>query len=71
MEDFNEAGEQRSSDVIPAGTIATVQLTVRPGGVGEGGWLRRANDGNSEGLDCEFVLLDGQHAKRKFLGSSR
>ena len=64
MEDFNEAGEQR--DVIPAGTVATVQLTVRPGGVGEGGWLKRAKDGNSEGLDCEFVLLDGQYAKRKF-----
>ena len=64
MEDFNEAGEQ--SDVIPAGTVATVQLTVRPGGAGEDGWLKRAKDGNSEALDCEFVLLDGQYAKRKF-----
>jgi hypothetical protein len=63
MEDFNDAGEQ--SDVIPAGTVATVQLTVRPGGAGDG-WLKRAKDGNSEALDCEFVLLDGQYAKRKF-----
>lgn len=35
MEDFNDVGEQ--SDVIPAGTTATVQLTVRRGGVGDGG----------------------------------
>ena len=66
MEDFNEAGEQR--DVIPAGIVAMVQLTVLPGGAGEGGWLKRSKDGNSEGLNCEFVLLDGPHAKRKFFG---
>jgi len=29
--DFNTAGEQRSFDVIPAGTIVTLQLNIRPG----------------------------------------
>ena len=61
--DFNTAGEQRS--VIPANTSETLQLTIRPGGAGDGGWLRRANDGASEGLDCEFTVTDGEHAKRK------
>jgi hypothetical protein len=63
--DFNDADTQRNFDVIPDGTIAPVRMTVRPGGAGEGGWLRRSKDGNSEALDCEFVLLDGPFAKRK------
>ena len=62
--DFNDADTQRN--VIPDGTIATVRMTVRLGSAGEGGWLRRSNDGNSEALDCEFVVLDGPFAKRKF-----
>src|SRR5215831_20016948 len=61
--DFNDADTQR--DVIPV-TIAPVRMTVRPGSAGEGGWLRRSKDGNSEMLDCEFVVLDGPFAKRKF-----
>src|SRR5262245_4252235 len=64
--DFNDAETQRNFDVIPNGTIATVRMTVRPGSVGTGGWLRRSKDGNSEALDCEFVVLDGPFAKRKF-----
>src|SRR5262252_9706147 len=63
--DFNDADTQRNFDVIPNGTIATVRMSVRPGSAGEGGWLRRSNDGNSEALDCEFVVLDGPFAKRK------
>ena len=64
--DFNDAETQRNFDVIPNGTIATVRMTVRPGSAGEGGWLRRSKDGGSEALDCEFVVLDGPFAKRKF-----
>jgi hypothetical protein len=64
--DFNDADTQRNFDVIPDGTVATVRITVRPGSPGEGGWLRRSKDGNSEAVDCEFVVLDGPHAKRKF-----
>ena len=30
------------------------------------GWLSRSKDGNSEALDCEFVVVDGQHVHRKF-----
>jgi hypothetical protein len=64
--DFNDVGEQRSFEVIPDGTVATVRMKVRPGNAGEGGWLRRSNDLKSEALDCEFVVLDGPFAKRKF-----
>ena len=64
--DFNDDGEQRSFDVIPANTIVVLQMTIRPGGAGDDGWLKRAGDGNSEGLDCEFVVAnDGPYVKRK------
>ena len=67
MEDFNDAGPQKSFDVIPAGTICTLQITVRPGNAGDGGWLTAANTtkGNSIGLDLELVVVDGEYAKRK------
>jgi hypothetical protein len=64
--DYNDAGEQKNFDVIPAGTIATVQMKLRRGGAGEGGWLKRSKDGNSEALDPEFLVLDGPFARRKF-----
>lgn len=66
MTDFNTAGEQKTFDVIPDRTIVPVQLTVRPGNVGEGGWLTRSKDGASEGLDCEFIVTEGEYVKGKF-----
>jgi hypothetical protein len=62
--DLNTAGEQRN--VIPANTIVTLQLTIRPGGAGDDGWLKRSGDGKSEGIDAEFTVVDGPFAKRKF-----
>jgi hypothetical protein len=66
MPDFNQAGPQRVFDVIPAGTIAPLQLKIRPGGAGEGGWLRRSKGGDSEAIDCEFVVTGGPYVNRKF-----
>jgi hypothetical protein len=66
--DFNTDGDQRSFDVIPDNTVCTVQMTVKPGGAGGDGWLTRAKDGNSEHLNCEFIVVDGAYAKRKFWG---
>jgi hypothetical protein len=63
--DFNDVGDQRSFEVIPDGTVCTLQLTVRPGGVGDGGWLTRAKDGNSEHINGEFVVVNGSYANRK------
>jgi len=65
MEDFNTASPQRSFEVIPANTIATLQITVRPGNAGTGGWLRRSKDGLSEALDLELTVVHGEFAKRK------
>lgn len=64
--DFNSAGEQRSGDLMPDGTICPVHMTVRPGNSGEGGWLKRSNDGGCAMLDCEFTVTEGPHVKRKF-----
>jgi hypothetical protein len=63
--DFNDAGEQRTFDLIPDRTVVTLHLTVRAGGAGEGGYLKRSKDGASEMLDCELIVVDGQFAKRK------
>jgi hypothetical protein len=65
MFDYSEAPQQRESDLIPHNTTATLQLTIRPGGAGEDGLLRRSQDGLCEMLDCEFTIVDGPFAKRK------
>ncbi len=64
--DFNNAPEQREGGLIADGTIAVVHMTVRPGSAGEGGWLKRSKDGSSQAMDCEFTVVDGPFAKRKF-----
>jgi len=67
MVDFNTAGTQ--SDVIPEGTIVIVQMNIRAGGAGEDGLLKRSSNGKAEMLDCEFVVVEGEHRKRKFRGN--
>jgi hypothetical protein len=64
--DYNQAGAQWSFDVIPDGTIVVAQMNLRAGDVGEGGLLKRSNNGQAEGLDAEFVVAEGDYAKRKF-----
>ncbi len=64
MYDYTEAQPQR--ELIPAGTVATLQLIIQPAGAGEGGLLRRSQDGLCEMLQCEFIVVDGQFAKSKF-----
>src|SRR5262249_6200596 len=46
--------------------IATVQMRVLGGNAGEDGMLTRSSDGGSEFLNCEFAIIGGPHAKRKF-----
>jgi hypothetical protein len=66
MVDFNNTGEQRSFDLIPDGEVVVVQMNIRAGNAGEGGLMRRSNDGQCEMLDCELIVVEGTHAKRKF-----
>jgi hypothetical protein len=65
MYDYTEAQPQREIELIPAGQVATLQLTIRPSGAGEEGLLKRSQDGGCEMLDIEFIVVDGQFAKRK------
>jgi hypothetical protein len=64
--DFNTAGPQQSFELIPDGTVVMAHLTVRPGSSGQGGFLRRSKNGDSEQLDCEFIVVEGPYAKRKW-----
>ncbi|MFN3347390.1 hypothetical protein [Pseudorhodoplanes sp.] len=71
--DMNDAEPQKSGELIPDGTFAKTTMTIRPGGIdGEGeidrGLLRASKDPTSDVrmLDCEFTVVEGPHAKRKF-----
>jgi hypothetical protein len=65
--DYSQTSDPRDfSELIPHSTIATVQMRIRPGGVGEDGLLKRTSKGDAEALDCEFVVVDGPYAKRRF-----
>jgi hypothetical protein len=66
MIDFNTAETQRTRELIPADTVAVIQMNIKPGDGGRGKWLKTSKEGTSRGLDCEFTLVDGEHAKRKF-----
>jgi hypothetical protein len=63
--DYTDAPPPPKIDLIPAGTIATVSLLIKPGGVGEDEMLTRSNDGGCEMLVCECTVVDGPYAKRK------
>jgi hypothetical protein len=68
MMDFNSAPEQRSTDLIPDRTVARVVLTVRPGGAGDGNWLKLSSGGDKLMIDGEFTVTEGPFARRKFWG---
>ena len=55
-----------SFDLIPDGTVATVSIHIRPGGVGEDDMLKRSANGDCEMLDLELTVLDGAYKGRKF-----
>jgi hypothetical protein len=65
--DYSSAPPPRDNiALIPAGTVASVQMRIRSGNAGEDGLLTRSDKGDCEMLNCEFVLVDGQYARRKF-----
>jgi hypothetical protein len=71
--DYSSAAPPRDNiELIPAGTVASVLMRIRAGNAGEDGWLTRSKDAKKdpcEMLDCEFVLVDGPYARRKFWGN--
>lgn len=64
--DFNNAEKQKMvGDLIPQGTKIKVSIKVRPGGSGEGGWLKDSKAGDKRMLDLELTVTQGEFARRK------
>jgi hypothetical protein len=71
--DMNDAELPRGTDLIPDGSFVKVTMDIRSGGIdGDGdadrGLLKAARTPGSDVrmLDCEFTVVAGPHAKRKF-----
>ena len=68
---FNDADDQVDFDIIPKGTLAKVRMTIKPGGYNNpeqgwiGGYATQSQDTGSIYLDCEFIILEGEYARRK------
>ncbi len=69
--DFNDADAQNNFDLIPKGVVAPVRMTIKPGGLDDhiqgwtGGYATRAKESDAVYLNCEFVVMQGEFAKRK------
>ena len=67
--DFNNAENQ--NDLIPAGSLVKLHLTIRPGGYDDanqgwtGGYASQSKTSPAIYLDCECTVLEGRYAKRK------
>lgn len=64
--DFNDAESNSGFDLIPAGTVAPMIMTIRPGAHGEGGWETESKTSDATYLNVEFVITDGPFRNRKF-----
>jgi hypothetical protein len=73
MYDLNDAQPQMAplGELIPDGTFAKVKMTIRPGGVNgstptDVGLLKASQSSDAKMLDCEFTVVSGPYARRKF-----
>ncbi len=71
--DLNDAQPQTAplGELIPDGAFAKLRLAVRPGGVDgavpmDAKLLKASRSSDAKMLDCEFTVLEGPHARRKF-----
>ncbi len=62
--DFNTAKEQTNFDLIPANTIVKARLIIKGGNDNYDHMITNGKNGNSY-LSCEFVILEGEYAKRR------
>ena len=54
-----------SSEPMPDGAVVRAVMNIRPGGEGDGGWLKMSSKGNLF-LDVEWTVISAPYAKRKF-----
>jgi hypothetical protein len=73
MFDLNDAQPQSGplGELIPDGTFAKLVMNIRPGGVSgtapmDVGLLKPSSSSDALMLDCEFTVVNGPYAKRKF-----
>lgn len=73
MYDLNDAQPQMGpiGELIPDGTFAKIKMAIRPGGVNgstpmDAGLLKASQSSDAKMLDCEFTVVEGQFARRKF-----
>jgi hypothetical protein len=73
MFDLNNAAPQMGpmGELIPDGSFVKLRMTIRPGGAdgldqADAGMLKASKSSDAKMLDCEFVVLEGPYAKRKF-----
>ena len=73
MHDMNDAQPQMAplGELIPDGTFAKVKMTIRPGGVNgstpiDANLLKASQSSDAKMLDCEFTIVEGPFARRKF-----
>ena len=71
--DMNDAEPQKTGELIPDGSFAKVTMIIRPGGIDgqaeiDQCLLKAPKDPTSDArmLDCEFTVLEGPLARRKF-----
>lgn len=65
MIDFNDACSQSSFELIPANTIAKARLVLKAGNDQADPMVTNSKNGDTSYLNCEFIILEGQYAKRK------
>lgn len=71
--DLNDAAPQMApmGELIPDGTFARVIMKIRPGGTNgatamDAGLLKGSAHSDAKMLDCEFTVVEGPYARRKF-----
>ena len=62
--DFNDAPKM-GGELIPAGTVAPVVMTLRSGGSAADPMLRQSQSSDALMLDVEFTITEGDFARRK------
>ena len=63
--DFNDAELQQEYSLIPVNTFAKARLVIKPGNHFADPLLTGSKHSDSAYLSVEFIILEGQYAKRK------